>query len=86
MFEGIYFYCQIVSTIAFDRHFHWDMVLGKNEYLYVFVFLVIMQNLCPCLLHVLVSAGISNSLSGTFVISFIILHSIINISVFSSIL
>ncbi len=35
---------------SFGRQFHWDIVHGKNEYLYSFVSLFIMQNVCPCLI------------------------------------
>ncbi len=55
---------------------------GKNEYLYSFVLLVIVRTLYPCLLLVLVSAGISSSLVGTLAISFIILYSIVNLMSF----
>ncbi len=61
-----------LSTNAFGRQIHWDIVHGKNEYLYSFVLLVIMRNLCPCGLLVLVSADINISLFGTLPISFII--------------
>ncbi len=55
------------------------MVCEKNErYLYSFVLLVFMQNLCPCLLLVLVSASINISF-GTFAISFIIFYSMFNL-------
>ncbi len=38
-----------------------------------------MQNLCPCLVLVLVSVDRSISLFGTFAISFIILYSMVNL-------
>ncbi len=41
MFDGIYglnVYTISLSFNAFDRQFHWDMVLVKNDYLYSFVF------------------------------------------------
>ncbi len=58
-----------VSSNTFGKQFHWDIVCGKNEYLYSFVFLVILRNLCPCLSLVLVSTCISISFFCTFTIS-----------------
>ncbi len=71
-----------MSTNVFGRQFYWDMVRVKNEYLYWIVLLLIMRNIYPCLLLVLVSAGTSISLFGTFAIWLIILYSIVNVLYF----
>ncbi len=66
-----------LSTNAFVRQFGWDVVLGKHEYLYSFVFLFghfIIRNVCSCLLLLLVSTGISFSLFVTFSIFVICLQ------------
>ncbi len=34
---------------AFGRQFHWNMACEKKEYLYSFVFLVMMENIGPCM-------------------------------------
>ncbi len=69
------FHCQLM-LLADSSTGIW--LMGRMN-IWIDVFLVIMQNLYPCLLLVLVSADISISLFDAFAISFIILHSMANL-------
>ncbi len=71
-----------LSTNAFDKQFHWSLIHANNENVYLFLFLVYMQHVRPCLLLVLESTYINISLFCTFPILFIILYVIVNLIYF----